>query len=386
MVVTQLVEVGEEATGRARIKVVGVGGCGCNAINRMIKANLTGVEFVAVNTDMQALNNCLADGKVQIGPRATRGLGAGGNVEIGEQAAEESLKEIEESLTGCHMVFIAAGMGGGTGTGATPIVARAAADAGAITVGVVTRPFEFEGAIRLDQAEHGIAALRKVVDTLIVIPNERLRTLAEDDSRFEDMLDMSNSVLLNAVEGISSLITTPGVINRDFQDVKTVITQGGGAMIGTGRATGPSRASEAAREAISGPLLDGISIEGAKALLVNIQTSSSTFRFKEFEEAMEMVTRAAGPQANVFMGTSLNEHLGDELRITVVATGFGSPVQVEPEEVVLKSADRSTSVPFGPQAKDKAPALSVPFRPLTGNSELVKSESKLPSFIKRTVD
>ena len=157
-------------------------------------------------------------------------------------------------------------------------------------------------------------------------------------------------------------------------------------MIGTGRATGPSRASEAAREAISGPLLDGISIEGAKALLVNIQTSSSTFRFKEFEEAMEMVTRAAGPQANVFMGTSLNEHLGDELRITVVATGFGSPVQVEPEEVVLKSADRSTSVPFGPQAKDKAPALSVPFRPLTGNSELVKSESKLPSFIKRTVD
>ena len=386
MVVTQLVEVGEETTGRARLKVVGVGGCGCNAVNRMIKANLTGVEFVAVNTDMQSLNTNLAETKIQIGPRATRGLGAGGNVEIGEQAAEESLKEIEENLSGCHMVFIAAGMGGGTGTGATPIVAKAAADSGAITVGVVTRPFEFEGSIRLDQAEHGIAALRKVVDTLIVIPNERLRTLADDDSGFEDMLDMSNSVLLNAVEGISSLITTPGIINRDFQDVKTVITQGGGAMIGTGKATGSSRASEAARDAISGPLLDGISIEGAKALLVNIQTSASTFRFKEFEEAMEIITRAAGPQANVFMGTSLNEQLGDELMITVVATGFGSPVEMEPEEMVLKTVERTPSISFTPPVKEKSPVMSVPFRPQTNGSELVKSDTKLPAFIKRTID
>ncbi len=384
MVVTQLVEVGEETTGRARLKVVGVGGCGCNAVNRMIRANLTGVEFVAVNTDMQALNNCMADSKIQIGPRATRGLGAGGNVEVGEQAAEESMKEIEENLTGCHMVFIAAGMGGGTGTGATPIVAKAAADAGAITVGVVTRPFEFEGSIRLDQAEHGIAALRKVVDTLIVIPNERLRTLAEDNSTFQEMLDMSNSVLLNAVDGISSLITTPGLINRDFQDVKTVITQGGGAMIGTGKAAGASRASEAAREAISGPLLDGISIEGAKALLVNIQTSS-TFRFKEFEEAMEIITRATGPQANVFMGTSLNEHLGEELRITVVATGFGSPVQIEPEEIVLRT-ERTTSMSFASTSKEKASVVNSPFVSQSSDAELVKNLTKVPSFIQRKID
>ncbi len=383
MVVNQLIEVGEETTGRARLKVVGVGGCGCNAINRMIRSNLTGVEYLAVNTDLQALNNCLADGKIQIGPRATRGLGAGGNVEVGEQAAEESMKEIEESLTGCHMVFVAAGMGGGTGTGAAPIVARAARDAGAITVGIVTRPFEFEGSVRLNQAELGVTALRKVVDTLIVIPNERLRTLAEQDSTVQDMLDMANSVLLNAVDGICSLITTPGMINRDFQDVKTVITQGGGAMIGTGKATGASRASEAAREAISGPLLDGISIEGAKALLVNVQ-SSTGLKFKEFEEAMEIVTKAAGSQANVFMGTSINDKLGEEMRITVIATGFGSPIPEDPEEITLPS-QRLAQFNF----RESVPVEreTVPFQPSSKSSEIDNRKShQVPPFLRRAVD
>lgn len=255
MVVTQLTEVGlgDDVTGRVRLRVVGVGGCGCNALDRMIRKGIGGVEFIAMNTDAQVLENCLADVKLQIGQRVTRGHGAGGNCEIGEQAAEESMKEIEELLAGSHMVFITAGMGGGTGTGATPRIAKAAKDAGAVTVGVVMSPFECEGPIRNSQAEHGIEALRKEVDTLIVIPNDRLRTLAEENSTLMQMFDMANEVLLNAVDGICSLISSSGVINRDFQDVKTVITTGGGAMIGTGRPPGRTGLPRQRRTRFPGP-------------------------------------------------------------------------------------------------------------------------------------
>jgi cell division protein FtsZ len=381
MVVRGIEEVGEETSGKVRLKVVGVGGCGCNAVNRMIRAELTGVDFVAVNTDLQALNNSMADTKIQIGARVAKGRGAGGNSEIGEQAAEESMKDIEEHLNGSHMVFIAAGMGGGTGTGAAPIIARAARDAGAITVGIVTRPFEFENSIRLNQAEMGISALRKVVDTLIVIPNERLTTLAEEDSTLEQMFDLSNSVLLNAVDGISSLITTPGIVNRDFQDVKTVITYGGGAMMGTGKASGPSRAVEAAREAISGPLLDGVSIEGAKALLVNIQASCS-LKYREFQEAMETVTRATGPQANVFFGTSLNDRMGDELRVTVLATGFGNPEPAEPEEISFPSEKPAMARVQAGQPREHIPFVQAQPKTQVG----AKAPLSIPSFLQRSID
>ncbi|NLP04323.1 cell division protein FtsZ [Candidatus Fermentibacteria bacterium] len=386
MVVTQLTEVGlgEDATGRVRLRVVGVGGCGCNAIDRMIRKGISGVEFIAMNTDAQVLDNCLADVKLQIGQRATRGHGAGGNCEIGEQAAEESMKEIEELLDGSHMVFLTAGMGGGTGTGATPHIAKAAREAGAVTVGIVTSPFEYEGPIRNTQAEHGIELLRKEVDTLIVIPNDRLRTLAEEDSTLTQMFDMANDVLLNAVDGICSLISSSGLINRDFQDVKTVITQGGGAMIGTGKASGQNRAAEAAKDAISGPLLDSISIEGAKALLIHIQ-SSPDVRFNEFDEAVRTITQAAGNQAHVFLGTSLHKELGDEMKITVIATGFGQPVNTEPEEMPFPSAKAGAPFPFnGRTGRENQPD---PFHPVGSGSEINRMGSnQVPPFLRNLID
>ncbi len=386
MVVTQLTEVGlgDDVTGRVRLRVVGVGGCGCNALDRMIRKGIGGVEFIAMNTDAQVLENCLADVKLQIGQRVTRGHGAGGNCEIGEQAAEESMKEIEELLAGSHMVFITAGMGGGTGTGATPRIAKAAKDAGAVTVGVVMSPFECEGPIRNSQAEHGIEALRKEVDTLIVIPNDRLRTLAEENSTLMQMFDMANEVLLNAVDGICSLISSSGVINRDFQDVKTVITTGGGAMIGTGKASGPNRAAEAAKDAISGPLLDSISIEGAKALLIHIQ-SSPDVRFNEFDEAVRTITQAAGSHAHVFIGTSLNRDLGDEMKIMVIATGFGQPVNRDPEEMSFPASGSALPFPFGRSTgKENQPE---PFHAAGPGSEINRrGGSQMPPFLRNLID
>jgi cell division protein FtsZ len=381
MAVMELREIGEENAGGARLKVLGVGGCGCNAINRMIQSNLKGVEYVAINTDVQALYRCLADVQIQIGPRITRGLGAGGSCEIGEQSAEENIKEIEEVVSGAHMVFIAAGMGGGTGTGATPVVARIAHSAGAITVGVVTRPFEFEGTVKSAQAEQGIEELRKEVDTLIVIPNDRLKAISDETSTLEQVFDMANMVLMNAVEGISSLISFPGLINLDFQDVKTVITQGGGAMMGTGIASGPSRAVEAAKEAISSPLLDSISIEGAKALLVSIQ-SSPEMKFSEFTEAMETITNVVGEQANVFMGSSISEDMSDQLKVTVIATGFGEAYAPDPEDLDISLSD---DFPFG-AGRTGEESLAAPFVPQSDNPRVTPSRRGLPPFLKRTID
>jgi cell division protein FtsZ len=383
MAVIELREIGEEYAGGARLKVLGVGGCGCNAINRMIQSNLKGVEYVAINTDVQALYRCLADVQIQIGPRITRGLGAGGNLEVGEQSAEENIKEIEEVVSGSHMVFLAAGMGGGTGTGASPVVARMARSAGAITVGVVTRPFEFEGTVKSLQAEQGIEELRKEVDTLIVIPNDRLKTISDENSTLEQVFDMANAVLMNAVEGISSLISFPGLINLDFQDVKTVITQGGGAMMGTGVATGPSRAVEAAKEAISSPLLDSISIEGAKALLVSIQ-SSPEIRFSEFTEAMETITDVVGEQANVFMGSSITEDMSDQLKVTVIATGFGEAYSPDPEDLEL-TVSQQDDYPFG-AGRTGEEKLASPFIPQSENPRVTPSRKGLPPFLKRAID
>lgn len=379
---TDLREIDEEFTsGTAMIRVVGVGGCGGNAINRMIQANLKGVEYIAINTDSQDLQRCLADVKLQLGPRLTKGLGAGGNSERGEQAAEESQKEIEECLTGSDMVFVTAGMGGGTGTGATPVVARAASDAGAITVGVVTRPFEFEGTVRASQADNGVEELRKEVDTLIVIPNDRLISLAADDASFEEVMMMANMVLLNAVEGICSLISSPGQMNLDFQDVRTVITQGGGAMMGTGSASGASRAIEAAREAISSPLLDNVSIEGARSLLVNLQASRSV-KFKEFTESSKTIAEVVGPQANVFVGMSVREELGDVLKVTVIATGFGEQRKVKPEILDI-SGTKESEFPFG-KGRSGIEKEVVPF---AVNQDAVSTRhSSIPSFLRRKVD
>jgi|GEM_PF-483780 len=325
----QIVDVTEEYHGKPKIVVVGIGGCGCNAIDRMLSADIVGVEYIAMNTDLQALQNCEPDLKVQLGPKLTGGLGAGGNVETGESSAEESRDEIEESLQDASMVFIAAGMGGGTGTGAAPVVARIARDQSAVTVGVVTRPFEIEGAVKKNRAEQGISALRKEVDTLIVIPNDSLRREAGDEETLHDALERGNRTLKDAVEGIANIISSPGLMNLDFQDIKKVITTGGGAMMGTGCCNGEHRASEAASRAISDPLLENVSIEGAKSLLVSIQASSG-MKFSEFHEAVEIVTKAVGPQADVSLGTSIVDSMEDRLKVTVIATGFG---EVEDSEM-----------------------------------------------------
>ena len=329
----QIVDVTEEFHGKPKIVVIGIGGCGCNAIDRMLNADIIGVEYIALNTDLQALQNCEPDLKVQLGPKLTGGLGAGGNVETGESSAEESKDEIIESLQDCSMVFIAAGMGGGTGTGAAPVVARIARELNAITVGVVTRPFEIEGSVKKNRAEQGISALRKEVDTLIVIPNDSLRREAGEDETLSNALERGNKTLKDAVEGIANIISSPGLMNLDFQDIKKVITTGGGAMMGTGCCNGEHRASEAASRAISDPLLENVSIEGAQSLLVSIQASSS-MKFAEFHEAVEIVTKAVGPQADVSLGTSIIESMDDKLKVTVIATGFG-----EVEDMEIDSAD-----------------------------------------------
>jgi len=366
----QIVDVAEEFHGKPKIVVIGIGGCGCNAIDRMLSADIIGVEYIALNTDLQALQNCEPDLKVQLGPKLTGGLGAGGNVETGESSAEESRDEIEESLQDCSMVFIAAGMGGGTGTGAAPVVARIARDLNAITVGVVTRPFEIEGSVKKNRAEQGISALRKEVDTLIVIPNDSLRREAGDDETLSNALERGNRTLKDAVEGIANIISSPGLMNLDFQDIKKVITTGGGAMMGTGCCNGEHRATEAASRAISDPLLENVSIEGAQSLLVSIQASSS-MKFAEFHEAVEIVTKAVGPQADVSLGTSIVESMGDKLKVTVIATGFG-----EVEEMDIDSED--TRLLEGLKGKSPAREIErdrVPFI-LGGNRNSGKEERK----------
>nr|WP_249040646.1 cell division protein FtsZ [Moorella thermoacetica] len=304
----------------AAIKVVGVGGGGSNAVNRMIAAGLRGVEFISVNTDAQALRLCQAEQKIQIGAKLTKGLGAGANPEIGKKAAEESREELAQRLQGADMVFVTAGMGGGTGTGAAPVVAQIAKEAGALTVGVVTRPFSFEGRKRAKQAEAGVEELKTKVDTLIIIPNDRLLQVADKQTSILEAFRIADDVLRQGVQGISDLIAVPGLINLDFADVKTIMTDTGSALMGIGRATGEKRAVEAARMAISSPLLE-TSIEGARGVLLNI-TGGSNLGLLEVNEAAEIVAAAADPEANIIFGAVIDESLKDEIRVTVIATGF----------------------------------------------------------------
>ena len=303
----------------AVIKVIGVGGGGTNAVNRMIKGQVQGVEFIAVNTDTQALRQAQAPVRIQIGEKLTRGLGAGGNPSIGQKAAEESSEELYESLRGADMVFITAGMGGGTGTGAAPIIAQVAQEIGALTVGVVTRPFTFEGARRATSAEDGVNALKERVDALIVIPNDRLLSIADQKMTMTDAFALADEVLHQGIQGISDTITKPGMINLDFADVKAVMSRAGSALMAIGRAAGENRAEEAARAAISSPLLE-VSISGAKGVLFNI--AGSDYTLHEVNQAATVIREAAAEDANIIFGAVLDERLQDEIQVTVIATGF----------------------------------------------------------------
>ncbi len=304
----------------AVIKVVGVGGGGANAVNRMIDAGLKGVEFIAVNTDNQSLLMSDADVKVDIGRQLTRGLGAGSDPEVGRQAAEDHRDELEEVLKGADMVFVTAGKGGGTGTGAAPVVAEVAKSLGALTIGVVTRPFSFEGRRRAVQAESGIQKLRDAVDTLIVIPNDRLLSVSNDKTSMVNAFKMADEVLLQGVQGITDLITTPGLINTDFADVKMIMNNAGTAIMGIGNAAGDGRAVQAARNAITSPLLEA-SIEGARGILLNIAGGSDLTLF-EVNEAAEIIHSVAHPDANIIFGQVIDDSMGDEVRVTVIAAGF----------------------------------------------------------------
>ncbi len=304
----------------AVIKVIGVGGGGVNAVNRMIDAGLRGVEFIAINTDAQALLLSDAEVKIDIGRELTRGLGAGSDPEIGHQAAEDHRADIEEALTGADMVFITAGEGGGTGTGAAPVVAEIAKSLGALTIGVVTRPFGFEGRRRAVQADQGIQRLREKVDTQIVIPNDRLLSIADEKTTVMNAFKLADEVLLHGVQGITELITTPGLINTDFADVRMIMSDAGSALMGIGTGSGEDRATSAARKAISSPLLES-SIEGARGILLSI-TGSSELGLLEVNAAAELVQSVAHPDANIIFGTVVDEAMGDSVRVTVIAAGF----------------------------------------------------------------
>ncbi|CAN5852567.1 cell division protein FtsZ [soil metagenome] len=312
----------------ALIRVMGVGGGGSNAVNRMIRAEMMGVEFIAVNTDAQALLQSDAPHKIRIGDKITRGLGAGGDPGIGQRAAEEDAERIYEALKDSDMVFLTAGMGGGTGSGAAPIIAEIGRDLGALTIGVVTKPFSFEGARRRLNAERASEALREKVDTLITIPNDRLKDVVQKDTTIVDAFRVVDDVLRQGVQGISDLITVPGLINLDFADVRAVMKEAGSALMGIGRAAGEGRATAAAREAIASPLLE-VNIAGAQGVLFNITGGSSLSLF-EVDEAAEIIKETADPEANIIFGTVIDERMGDEISITVIATGFDSTRKREP--------------------------------------------------------
>ncbi len=353
--------------GTANIKVIGVGGAGNNAVNRMIEAGIKNVEFIAINTDRQALLLSKAPSRIQIGEKITRGLGAGANPDIGAQAAEESKTEIAETLKGADMVFVTAGMGGGTGTGAAPIVAAAAKEMGILTIGVVTKPFTFEGKKRLAQAERGIDALKGKVDTLVVIPNDKLLQVIDRKTSIIEAFKMADDVLRQGVQGISDLIATPGLINLDFADVKTIMKDKGMAHMGIGRASGENRAEDAAKQAIQSPLLE-TSIEGANGVIINI-TGGPDVGLHEANIAAELVQRSADPEANIIFGTVTDDSLGDDIIITVIATGFEkeqSITSIGVENLVTSTWNKKIN--------------SIPAPETSGNNQ---SELDIPSFLRK---
>ncbi|KMS72193.1 cell division protein FtsZ [Streptomyces viridochromogenes] len=348
----------------AVIKVIGVGGGGVNAINRMIEVGLKGVEFIAINTDAQALLMSDADVKLDVGRELTRGLGAGANPAVGRKAAEDHREEIEEVLKGADMVFVTAGEGGGTGTGGAPVVANIARSLGALTIGVVTRPFTFEGRRRANQAEDGIAELREEVDTLIVIPNDRLLSISDRQVSVLDAFKSADQVLLSGVQGITDLITTPGLINLDFADVKSVMSEAGSALMGIGSARGDDRAVAAAEMAISSPLLEA-SIDGARGVLLSISGGSDLGLF-EINEAAQLVSEAAHPEANIIFGAVIDDALGDEVRVTVIAAGFdGGQPPARRDNVLGSTSSSSSSSPA--RREEPTPVRQTESRPSFGS-------------------
>ncbi len=379
----------------AKIRVVGVGGGGGNALNGMIDKGLTGVDFVAVNTDLQALERNRAAHKIQIGKNLPRGLGAGADPSVGYRAVEEDREEIAQALSGCDMVFVTAGMGGGTGTGGAPLVANIAKSIGALVVGIVTKPFNSEGKKRLNQADEGLEELKKNVDTLIVIPNQKLLEIIDRRTPITDAFEVANQVLYNAARGISEVITVPGFINVDFADVRTIMKEMGDALMGTGIARGENRAIEAAESAISSPLLDGVSIAGAQGILINI-TGGKNFSLVEMEEATKIIHDAAGEEANVILGVVIDENMTEDLMVTVIATGFNKRAMqaVRPPKPVSKLADH---VPTGPTELQRyeLPAFmrrgrELPTTPLreTGEQQekIDKTDTEKPAFLRKIMD
>ncbi len=377
----------EDLNQNARIKVVGVGGGGGNVVNTMILSGVEGVDFVATNTDNQALRNSRAPMKVQLGTSLTKGLGAGANPEIGRQAAIEDKERLVELLQGSDMIFVAAGMGGGTGTGAAPIIAEAAREVGALTVGVVTKPFTREGKQRMKRADDGIKAMQDVVDSLIVIPNDRLIGLAGKSMSILDAFKPADDVLRQAVQGISDLIITSGLINVDFADVKTVMSSRGMAMMGIGHSEGENRAAEAAHKAISSPLLEEIDISGARGVLVNI-SGSSNMTMEEFDEASRIIHEKVHEDANIIVGLVINEDLGDSIQITCIATGFG-----ESDSRSSRMADELRSPAMmsvgGARSDRDVPTFirkKQQEKPLTKEIYGDEAEYDIPTFLRKRVD
>ena len=390
------IEIDTEAYSAANIKVVGVGGAGGNAINRMITSNLKGVEFIAINTDKQALSINQSPIRIQIGAALTKGLGAGANPEIGRQAVEETQEKIANALIGSDMVFITAGMGGGTGTGGAPVIAELAKEAGALTVGIVTKPFTFEGARRHNVASNGIKALKEVVDTLIVIPNQRLLTLAERNMPFTETFKMADDILLKATKGISDIINVPGIVNVDFMDVRTVMSEMGDAIMGTGIATGENRGREAAEQAINSPLLENISIKGAHGVLLNI-TGGANMGLYDIDQAAMLIYEEVGDDANIIFGAVVDEHLTDEIRVTVIATGFNGSMSQdlsdfeEENETIVDFVERSAGTLDIGQAVREAAKLAhrdnnqrIVVNGMVKNYD--RNDLTTPTFLRRRAD
>jgi len=372
---------------QAKIKVVGVGGAGNNALNRMIDSGLRGVDFIAINTDGQALDTSKATVKLQIGDKVTRGLGAGAKPEIGQQAAEESREDIKNLIQDTDMLFITAGMGGGTGTGAAPVIAQIAEEIGILTVAIVTKPFCFEGKVRMRNAELGIQKIKDFIDTLIVIPNQKLLSIVPRDLPFAESFKKADEILYYATEGISSIITETGYVNVDFSDVRTVMKEKGGAIMGTGIAEGEKRAIEAAQKAISSPLLEDISIKGAKGVLINI-IGSKDLALKEIEEAVNVVNQASGEESNIIFGTSVDETLEGKVRVTVIATGFNEKTEEEPRQAETKKTNRGiqTTIDFASSEENRKPIY--PRRRFDSSIYNVNKNSDLeiPAFLRRQAD
>ena len=356
----------------ACIKVVGIGGGGCNAVDRMIAEGLQGVDFIAVNTDAQALSLSKADTRVRIGDKLTRGLGSGGDPEIGRKAAEESAEDLYNVVKGADMVFVTAGIGGGTGTGASPIISQISREIGALTIGVVTRPFTFEGAKRLKSAEVGIATLKEQADTLIVIPNDRLLQIVDKRASLQDAFKVADDVLRQGIQGISELITVPGLINLDFADVRTIMSEGGAALMAVGRASGDDRARDAAEQAITSELLD-ITIDGARGILFNV-TGGTDLTLFEVNQAAAIIKETAHPDVNLIFGAVIDPNIGEGIRVTVIATGFDHSGM--PRNII-----DSSQVRRGPSNKEVPQDRSKKFPPVTLDTE----DLDIPTFLRNRV-